>query len=224
MNPFIAWLDQISATLSGPAAWAIFLAGAGIYLINAWRIRFLILIAQYFFVGILFARIFDTRPEMALLKILVGWLICGTFLISARVHANAIARAQAKRQSEALDSDARTNAQRPLLWASNLPFRILSLIVMTVVAYLASAKYPLPFISTDLALACFILIILAVLFIGTEENDVMIVGVGVLNLLAALDLFYSAQDPGLLVTGLLVMVNLLVGLAISYLAVVEVAE
>jgi hypothetical protein len=52
----------------------------------------------------------------------------------------------------------------------------------------------------------------------------MIVGVGVLNLLSALDLFYSAQDPGLLVTGLLVMVNLLVGLAISYLAVVEVAE
>ncbi|MFN2110088.1 MAG: hypothetical protein ACK2UI_10530 [Anaerolineae bacterium] len=224
MNPFTTWLDQISATLSAPAAWAIFIAGAGIYLINAWRIRFLILIAQYFFVGILFARIFDTRPEMALLKILVGWLICGAFLISARVRANAIARAQARRQSEAPDGDARTNVQRPFLWASNLPFRILSLIVMTVVAYLATEKYPLPFVSTDLALACFILIILAVLFIGTEENDVMIVGVGVLNLLSALDLFYSAQDPGLLVTGLLVMVNLLVGLAISYLAVVEVAE
>jgi uncharacterized membrane protein YhdT len=101
---------------------------------------------------------------------------------------------------------------------------ILALIVMTVVAYLAAEKYPLPFISTDLALACFILIILAVLFIGTEENDVMIVCVGVLNLLAALDIFYSAQDPGLLVTGLLVMVSLPVGLAISYLAVVEVAE
>jgi hypothetical protein len=45
-----------------------------------------------------------------------------------------------------------------------------------------------------------------------------------LNLLAALDIFYSAQDPGLLVTGLLVMVNLLLGLAISYLTVVEVTE
>jgi flagellar biosynthesis protein FliQ len=53
---------------------------------------------------------------------------------------------------------------------------------------------------------------------------VMIVGVGVLNLLAALDIFYSAQDPALLVTGLLVIVNLLIGLAISYLAVVEVTE
>ncbi len=224
MNPFNAWLDQVSSIASTPAAWAIFIAGAGIYLINVWRIRFLILIAQYFLVGILFARIFDTRPEMALLKILVGWLICGAFLISARVRANAIARAQARKQSEAPDGNARTTRERPLRWASNLPFRILSLIVMTVVAYLAAEKYPLPFISAELALACFILIILAVLFIGTEENDVMVVGVGVLNLLAALDLFYSAQDPGLLVTGLLVMVNLLVGLAFSYLAVVEVAE
>lgn len=224
MNPFTVWLDRVSAIASTPAAWAIFIAGAGIYLINVWRVRFLILIAQYFFVGILFARIFDTRPEMALLKILVGWLICGAFLISARVRANALARAQARKQSESPDGSAQTERERPFRWASNLPFRILSLLVMTVVAYLAAEKYPLPFISAELALACFILIILAVLFIGTEENDVMVVGVGVLNFLAALDIFYSAQDPGLLVTGLLVMVNLLVGLAFSYLAAVEVAE
>ena len=206
MNPFNVWLDQVSAFASTPAAWAIFIAGAGIYLINVWRIRFLILIAQYFFVGILFSRIFDTRPEMALLKILVGWLICGAFLISARVRANAIARVQARKLSEAPEGGARTQRERPFRWASNLPFRILSLIVMTVVAYLAAEKYPLPFISTELALACFILIILAVLFIGTEENDVMVVGVGVLNLLAAPHLF-SAQGSGLLVTGLLVMIN-----------------
>lgn len=224
MNPFNAWLDQISSSISMPAAWAIFLTGAGIYLISAWRIRFLILIAQYFFVGILYARIFDTRPEMAMLKILVGWLICGAFLISARIRANTIAREQARKHNEATEGDAQPDIQHRPSWASNLPFRIFSLITMTVVAYLASQKYPLPFISADLALACFILIILGVLFIGTEENDVMIVGVGVLNLLAALDIFYSAQDPALLVTGLLVMVNLLIGLAISYLAVVEVAE
>lgn len=207
MNPFNTWLSGLSSSIALPAAWAIFLTGAGIYLIKAWRIRFLILIAQYFFIGILFARIFDTRPEMAMLKILVGWLICGAFLISARV------REQASKES-----------QHPFRWSSNLPFRILSLIVMTVVIYLAAQKYPLPFVSADLALACFILIILAVLFIGTEETDAMIVGVGILNLLAALDIFYSSQDPGLLVTGLLVIVNLLVGLAVSYLAVVEVAE
>lgn len=207
MNPFIVWLSQLSSSIALPAAWGIFLTGAGIYLINEWRIRFLILIGQYVFIGILFARIFDTRPELALLKILVGWLICGTFLISASIR-------------ERTHREKRHSFQ----WASNLPFRILSLTVVTVVAYLASQKYSLPFVSPDLALACFILIVLSVLFVGTEENDALIVGVGVLNLLAALDIFYSSQDPGLLVTGLLVMVNLLVGLAVSYLAVAEVAE
>ncbi len=207
MNPFIAWLSQLSSFAATPAAWGIFLTGAGIYLIHEWRVRFLILVTQYFFIGILFARVFDTRPEMALLKILVGWLICGAFLISAHVRGRTTRR-----------EDLRFH------WSSNLAFRILSLTVMTVVAYLASQRYPLPFVSTDLALACFILIVLAVLFIGTEENDAMVMGVGILNLLAALDIFYSSQDPGLLVTGLLVMVNLLIGLAASYLTVVEVGE
>lgn len=207
MNPFIAWLSQLSSFASTPAAWGIFLTGAGIYLIHEWRVRFLILVTQYFLIGILFARVFDTRPEMALLKILVGWLVCGAFLISAHVRGRT-----------------RGQADSRFHWSSNLPFRILSLMVMTLVAYLASQRYPLPFVSADLALACFILIVLAVLFIGTEENDPLVMGVGILNLLAALDIFYSSQDPGLLVTGLLVMVNLLIGLAASYLTVVEVAE
>jgi hypothetical protein len=63
---------------------------------------------------------------------------------------------------------------------------------------------------------------LALLYFGTDEQDAGIVGVGVLNLLVALDIFYSAQEPGLLVTGLLVVLNLIVGLASSYLMVAEV--
>lgn len=207
MSPFILWLDQLSSLASTPAILGIFLTGASIYLITEWRIRFLALVAQYFFIGILFMRVFDTRPEMALLKILVGWLICGAFLISARV-----------RQQTAKEKGLH------LRWSSNIPFRLLLLLAMTVVAYLASQRFVLPFVSPDLALACFVLGVLAVLFTGTEENDAVVAGIGVLNLLAALDLFYSSRDPGLMVTGLLVMVNLLIGLAISYLTVAEVVE
>lgn len=207
MSPFILWLDRLASLASVPAVLGIFLAGATIYLISEWRIRFLALIAQYFFIGILFVQIFDTRPEMAMLKILVGWLICGAFLISARFREQAV-------KEKGLW----------LRWSPNVPFRLLLLSAMTVVAYLASQKYVLPFVSADLALACFMLGVLAMLFIGTEENDAAVTGIGVLNLLAALDIFYSSREPGLLVTGLLVMVNLLIGLAISYLTVVEVAE
>lgn len=207
MTPFIRWLNDLSSLASTPAVLLIFLTGAGIYLVNEWRIRFLMLVAQYFFIGILFVRIFDTRPELALLKILVGWLICGAFLISARI-----------REQTVIEKGLRWR------WSSNAPFRLLLLSTMSVVAYLASQRYTLPFVSADLALACFALGVLAILFIGTEENDAVIAGIGVLNLLAALDIFYSSRDPGLLVTGLIVMVNLLVGLAVSYLTVAEVSE
>ena len=205
MNPFLTWLDRISGVVSLPAAWGIFVAGAVIYVIDAWRIRFLALLVQYVFIGMLFMRIFDTRPEMAMMKVLVGWLICGALLISARIRQQSVAQ-----------------SGKLVRWATNLPFRVLVLATATVVAWLASRRFALPYVSPELGLACFLLAVLAVLFFGTEENDPGVVGVGVLNLLAALEIFYSAQDPGLLVSGLLVVVNLLVGLAASYLTVTEV--
>lgn len=207
MNPIVVWLDRLSEIISLPAAWGIFAAGAAIYLIDAWRIRFIALVVQYAFIGILFARVFDTRPEMALMKVLVGWLISGSLLVSAGVRRRASAR----------------DAAKLVRWAANLPFRILVLITVTVVARLASQRFTLPFVSADLGLACFLLVVLAVLFFGTEEEDPGIVGVGVLNLLVALEIFYLAQDPGLLVSGLMVVVSLLVGLVTSYLIVAEVA-
>ncbi|MDY0018523.1 MAG: hypothetical protein RBT47_00830 [Anaerolineae bacterium] len=206
MSPLVFLINSLSSWLSGPAVWGVFLAGAVIYLVAEWRIRLLAFLTQYFFIGILFARVFADRPEMALLKMMVGWLVCGALYLSARIR-----------------QEAGVQPLSQFHWAADLPFRVLSLILITLVAILASQRYTLPFVSTELALACFFLVVLAVLFIGTEEDPV-VVGGGALNLLAALDIFYSAQDPGLLVTGLLVMVNLLLGLAISYLTVVEVTE
>ena len=205
MNPFLEWLDRFADFVSLPAAWGIFAAGAVIYLINEWRIRFLALLVHYMFVGVLLSRVFDTRPEMALMSILVGWLIAGALLLSARVRWRTV------RESGHL-----------LAWATNLPFRILILATATVIARLAAQRFTLPYVSQDLGLACLLLVVLAVLFFGTEEADPTIVGVGVLNLITALQIFYTAQDPGLLVSGLLVVVSLLVGLATSYLTVAEV--
>jgi hypothetical protein len=205
MSAFMVWLDRFSEFVSLPAAWGLFLAGAVIYLIDAWRIRFLALLVQYAFVGVLFARIFDTRPELTLMKVLVGWVISGALLVSAGVRRRAA-----------------PSSGKLLRWAANLPFRIMILSSATVVAWLASQRYALPYVSADLGLACFLLVVLAVLYFGTEEEDPGIVGVGILNLLTALDIFYSAQDPGLLVSALLVATTLLVGLAASYLTVTEV--
>ncbi len=207
MTPFIIWLNRLASMVAIPAAWGIFLSGAVIYLIAEWRLRFFALLAQYFFVGILFLRIFESRPEMALLKLGVGWLVGGALFISARIREETVKR---------------KGVHLGLQWAANVPFRFLYLITMSVIAFLAYRHYPLPFVSGESALACFLLIMLAILFLGTEEDDPVSVSVGVLNLLVALDIFYSSQEPGLVVAGLMVMVGLLVGLAASYLTVVEV--
>ena len=205
MSIFVEWLYRLPQLVSLPSAWGIFVMGAFIYLVSEWRLRFLALISQYLFVGILFLRIFSSRPEMALMKIAIGWIISGSLLLSAGVR-----RGEDKK-----------NVNR-VQWAANLPFRLLSLMTVTVIAYLASQKYPLPYVSEELGLACFLLLVLSLLYFGTDEQDAGIVGVGVLNLLVALDIFYSAQEPGLLVTGLLVILNLVVGLATSYLMVAKV--
>jgi len=205
MTPFVLWLSRLSSFAATPAVWGVFFAGAVIYLIAEWRIRLLALLGQYFALGLLFAHLFDTRPELALLKTLVGWLVCGALFLSARTREEA------------------TRGALHFHWAADLPFRIITLTVMVLVAYLAAQRYPLPFLTADLSAACFLLLVLAVLFIGTD-GDAGVAGLGVLNLLSGLDLFYSAWDPGLLVTGLMVIVTLLAGLAISYLTVAEVAE
>lgn len=207
MNPLVTWLDRLSGLISLPAAWGIFAAGAVIYLISAWRVRFLALLVQYVFVGVLFMRVFDTRPEMALMKVLVGWLISGALLVSARVRRQLTGRSAAK----------------IVRWEANLPFRILALVTATAIAWLATQRFSLPYVSADLGLACLLLLVLALLFFGTEE-DPGVVGVGVLNLLTALEVFYLAQDPGLLVSGLMVVVSLLVGLVASYLTVTEASQ
>ena len=208
MNPLVTWLDRLSGLISLPAAWGIFAAGAVIYLISAWRVRFLALVVQYVFVGVLYVRIFDTRPEMALMKVLVGWLISGALLVSARVRSQLTGHSGGKIGR----------------WATDLPFRILALITATAIAWLTTQRFSLPYVSADLGLACLLLVVLALLFFGTEEEDPGIVGVGVLNLLAALEIFYLAQDPGLLVSGLMVVVSLLVGLVSSYLTVTEASQ
>ena len=205
---FISWLERFSQLVSLPAAWGIFLTGGVIYLITAWRVRFLALIVQYLFVGILFLRVFENRPEMAMMKIIVGWMIAGSLLLSARVRTDAL----------------RGKGGITRRWAANLPFRVVILATVTVVAQLLAQRLVLPYVTDELGLACIMLFLLALLFFGTEEKDASAVGVGVLNLLSALEIFYLAQDPGLLVSGVLMVVNLLVGLVTSYLTVTEVVQ
>ncbi len=203
MNPFIEELSRLVNLASTPATLIIFACGLLIYVIPQWQIRLLSFMTQVFFLGLIFLRLFWASPELALLKLLVGWLIGGALYFSARVRED-IQRRQFTLEERAF-----------------LPFRLATGVILLGLAALAARTYPLPFIPPDLTLTCYALLLLGILFIGTE-HDAPLIGFGMLNLLAALDVFYAAYDPVLLITGLLIFTNLLIGLVISYLTVSEV--
>lgn len=203
MNPFIAELSRLVNLASTPATLVIFVCGMVIYTIPQWHVRLLSFMTQVFFLGLIFLRLFWNSPELALLKLLVGWIIGGALYFSARVREDTQQR-QLTAEEKAL-----------------IPFRLVTGGVLLTMAYLVSRSFPLPFIPEDLVLTCYALLVLGILLIGTE-HDATLIGFGMLNVLAALDVFYAAYDPVFLITGLLIFINLLIGLVISYLTVSEV--
>ncbi len=203
MNPFIEEFSRLVNLASTPATLVVFACGLVMYIIPQWQVRLLSFMTQVFFLGLIFLRLFWDSPELALLKLLVGWIIGGALYFSARVR-------------EDLQQRQLTPEEKALL-----PFRLVTGGVLLGIAALAARTYPLPFIPADLVLTCYALLVLGILFIGTE-HDAPMIGFGMLNLLAALDIFYAAYDPVLLITGLLIFTNLLIGLVISYLTVSEV--
>ncbi len=190
MNPFIEELSRLLNLASTPATLAIFACGLVIYVIPQWHVRLLSFMTQVFFLGLIFLRLFFNSPELALLKLLVGWIIGGALYFSARVREDSLRRRL-------------TTADKALI-----PFRLVTGLVLLGMAYLAARSFPLPFIPTDLVLTCYVLMVLGIMLIGTE-HDAALVGFGMLNVLAALDVFYAAYDPMLLMSGLLIFINLL---------------
>lgn len=204
MSPFIEELSRLLNLASTPATLVMFACGLLIYVIPQWHVRLLSFMTQVFFLGLIFLRLFVNSPELAILKLLVGWIIGGALYFSARVREDSLRRRL-------------TTGEKALI-----PFRLVTGGVLFALAYLAARTFPLPFIPEDLVFTCYALLVLGVLLIGTE-HDAVLVGLGMLNVVAALDVFYAAYDPVLLITGLLIFINLIIGLVISYLTVSEVA-
>jgi len=85
-----------------------------------------------------------------------------------------------------------------------------------VAAYTATLRFPLPEVSTDVTLACYLLAGLGLLLIGMSESP-MQVGIGLLTFISGFDLFYVALEPSLAVAGLFGAVSFLIALASAYL-------
>ncbi|MFL7794835.1 MAG: hypothetical protein AB8I69_22020 [Anaerolineae bacterium] len=215
MPTLLDLVKSVSFLAAMPAV-AGLLITAGILVISRdWRLNVIALTVQYFFVVLLLTR--QIHLEVAAVKGLIGWLICMVFYLTER-------RAGTLEQPAQAEEAAPAQRWRRWVMSARASFSLLAVILITVAAYTAALRIPLPEteVPRDITLACYILVGLGVLLIGISESP-MQVGLGLLTFLSGFDLFYVAIEPSLAVAGLLGGVSFLIALAAAYLRTVQAA-
>ena len=217
------WQDLISqlANLSGlPAFIGLVITASVIAIARDWRFGLWALLVQYILVGVLHLRMLPF--ELALIKTLVGTLICPMLYWAARwVESERVHRAEIERRAIAVEKG--EVPLPPLPWPvrpTNWAFRLLAILLLGMVLYSVSSAFPLPFIAPDIAPACAWLGLIG-LFSLVLTSEPLPAGMGLLTLISGFGLFYDVMSPGLVGVGVLSAIDLLIGLAISYLAVVR---
>jgi hypothetical protein len=217
------WMDllaQLSNLSALPTLMGLVVTASVIAIVREWRFALWALLTQYILVGILHLRMLP--PELALVKVLVGVLICPMLYWAARwVESERAHKAEVERREIA--------AQRgevplpPLPWPirpTHWVFRLLAILLLSLVLYSVAIAFPLPFIAADIAPACVWLGLIG-LFILVLTSEPLPAGMGLLTLVSGFELYYDVMSPGLAGVGVLATINLLMGLAISYLITVR---
>jgi hypothetical protein len=199
-------IARLSFLTASPAVVSLVVTASLIVVVRDWHISLTALLAQYLLVGFLLTRLIP--PEVATVKTLVGALTCLILYLTAR-------RVRWGRQR---DNDEASTL--PTVWevfSVGLPFRLLAVVLMGLVASSLLNSYPLPEVPRDMGFACYWLILTGLLaMILTAEP--LKSGLGLLTFMAGFELFYAALESSLSVAGLLGVVNLFMALAIAYLA------
>ncbi|MEA3342284.1 MAG: hypothetical protein U9R15_20145 [Chloroflexota bacterium] len=213
MPTLIDLLERVSFLAAMPAVAGIFITAGILVVSRDWRLNSLALTMQYFFVVLLLSRLI--RLEVAAVKGLIGWLICMVFYLTER-------RASTLKQPPPAEESALAS-QRWRRWiiSAQASFHLLAGILISVAAYTAALRIPLPQVPSDITLACYLLAGLGLLLVGLSD-DPMQVGLGLLTFLSGFELFYIALEPSLAIAGLLGAVSFLVALAAAYLRTAQI--
>ncbi len=213
MPTLVDLLERVSFLAAMPAVAGVFITAGFLIISWDWRLNVIALTVQYFFAVLLLSRLI--RLEVAAVKGLIGWLICTVFYLTER---------RASMLEQPANAEGAPPSQRWRRWivSARASFYLLAWILISVVAYTAALRIPLPEVPTDVSLACYLLAGLGLLLIGLRETP-MQVGLGLLTFLLGFDLFYVALVPSLAVAALLGAVSFIIALATAYLRTVQVA-
>lgn len=211
-------LARVMFLAATPAVIGVFVTAAILVVSRDWRLNVLALTVQYFFIVLLLTR--HIRIEVAAVKGLIGWMICMVIYVTER-------RASEPAPGEAPPTAAGPGRGRPApaRRRSNLAraaFNLLATLLVSVAAYTAMLRIPLPEVTAEVTLACYALVGLGLLLIGLGEAP-MQTGIGVLMFLSGFDLFYVALEPSLAVAALIGALSFAIALVTAYLRTSEVA-
>jgi len=216
MPTLVDLLARISFLAAMPAVAGILVTASLLVISREWRLNVMSLTLQYFFVVLLLTRLI--RLEVAAVKGLIGWMVCMVLYLTER-RVDMLRGQEASANSE---NEVASRRHRRWVMSARTSFCLLAGLMVSVAAYTAALRLPLPEVPRDISLACFLLAGLGLLLIGLSESP-MQVGMGLLTFLSGFDLFYVALEPSLAVAGLLGAVSFLIALAAAYLRVAEVA-
>jgi len=199
-------IARLSFLTASPAVVGLVVTASLIIMVRDWRASLAALLAQYLLLGFLLTRLIPL--EVATVKTLIGALICPILYLTAR-------RGRWGRQR---DKD--QPSPLPTGWEVfpvGLPFRLLAVVLMGLVASSLLKSYPLPEVPRDIGFACYWLALVGLLVMILTAEPLK-AGLGLLTFMAGFELFYAALESSLSVVGLLGIVNLFMALAIAYLA------
>ncbi len=212
MSTILQFIDRVSFLAAMPAIVGLFIVLSVLMISRAWQTQVLGMVVLYLLVGLLNTRVI--RPEVALIKALIGWLICLTFYVTGRYLDE-----QGGRGKKSLVEP--RQGWRPFL-AADVPLRLLVVLAVLVIAYAGSLTFPLRQVPGDINLACYLLVVGGLFLAGMSEEPLR-VGLGLLIFLAGFELFFGALEPSLVVVGLLGATGFLITLAVTFMAVTHAA-
>lgn len=188
--------------LAGWLLLGLFIALALLMVARPRRVSLLALLAEYVLMGLLLSGVIPA--PLALAKVAVGGMVFFILYPVARRPSPGARVAQEDRGG---------------LMAS-FAFRLTAFLLAGAGAYGLFSRYPLAEIPGPLALASYLLmavgLLMAILGEGTFES-----GLGLLTFQMGFESVFTLLEGGLLVAGLLGLLNILLALAISYLSAVE---
>jgi hypothetical protein len=210
--------ERLSVFVTTSATISVMLTAGVIVVIKDWRASLLALVIQYVIVGLLLMS--EIRMELALIKTLVGTLLCLVFYMTAR-HVD-WGRAAAPAVAPEEDGETAEAIEPQWTLPTEFPFRFLAALLVMVVAYGGASSYPLPDVGEPISLAVYMLAALGILAMGLTDEPLK-AGLGLLTFVSAFELFYTVLEPSLILVGFLGLSNFMIALAIAYLTVARAA-